>query len=433
MTDSPFRVLLIGRTNVGKTTFFSRMSEMAAVISPEKHTTRDAREAVVRWNKKSFLLIDTGGFDIAHTDPYGKEVSDTIESELTRANIIILMTDMLDPLPHDEERWLKRLSKEATPILIAVNKQDRPAARRDLHERSVKNIPVFALSSTNGGGTGDLLDAIVERMPNNTSIAPTRTIRLGLIGRTNVGKSSLLNVFAGEPKAIVSDAHHTTREPISVVVPFRDVSIEVIDTAGAQKRPKKDVARKAVELTKKTIASCDVIAVVIEYGMNPIPSQDLELASFAIEKRKSLCIIINKWDLARERTHREAQKEIKRVARAFSHFDFAPILVASATKQIHTQDILKKVYAIYHERFVELEAKDMRQIVATLAEHIFHLTQTEVDPPRFHAIATSRMIPRAMTDILEKRIRSTHAFIGTPIIVSLAKRSRRNESRSRAR
>lgn len=429
-----FRVLIIGRTNVGKSTFFSRITEIPAVISNEENTTRDARESLVEWNKGSFMLIDTGGFDIASTDPYEKAVTATIEEELKRTDLVLLMTDMIDPLPVEEQKWIRRLMSHNQKMIVVSNKNDKPNMRRDASGKTYKGIPVFTISSKNGGGVGDLLDAIIEFIPEKKNAEYKQTtFRLGLVGRTNVGKSSLLNVLAGEPKAIVSDAHHTTREPIAVQIPFGDQIIEVIDTAGAQKNPKKDVARKSTQMTKDVIQSCDVVALVLEFGANPIPSQDLELADLIADSRKSLFIIINKWDQAQEQTHVEAQKEIKRIKGVFKSFSFAPVIVTSAIKKIHIKEILQNARAIQKERIHKLDKKTMRAIVATLSEHMSHLTQTEVDPPHFHAIATSRTIPRAMTDILRKKIRAVHAYTGTPIIVSLAKRSRRNETRSRAR
>jgi len=421
-TNGVPRVVLLGRTNVGKSTFFTRMSGQPALTSSTPNTTRDAKEAQVEWQGKTFLLIDTGGFNIERTDPLHIDVTARIGRELKTATHILFMTDNPAFLTDEEKRWVHGLHAH-TPMTIIVNKADKPFMRqRDPHIH-YKGIKVFPVSSTNGGGTGDVLDYLVESFKKNSVELPHIAFRLGLIGRTNVGKSSLVNALANEDRSIVNSHDHTTREPLAVTVFRKGQAIEVIDTAGAQKRPKQQIHIESQEVSLKAIATCDVIALVTEARTFPIPAQDIELAHSALEMGKSLMIIVNKWDTNPDTSSRGEREERKKILRALPQLQFVPIIMASAKTQSHIPRILDTAAKVYLERFVMLAKKDVRSIQQRLSKHVWLVEQLAVDPPRFHAIGTEKSIPRAINDIFHKLIRETYPFLGTPLKLSIAKRN----------
>lgn len=416
------RVVLLGRTNVGKSTFFSRVSGQPALASSTPNTTRDAKEARVEWRGKTFLLIDTGGFNIERTDPLHVDVTARIGRELKRATHILFMTDNHAFLTDEEKKWIHDLYSK-TPITIVVNKADKPFMRRGSSRIHYKGISVFPVSSTNGGGTGDVLDHLVESFGTNETILPTITFRLGLIGRTNVGKSSLVNALAHEDKAIVNAHDHTTREPLAVTVMRNGLAIEVFDTAGAQKKPKQQIHIESQQVSLKAIQTCDVIALVTEARTFPIPAQDVELAHFALSLGKSLIIVVNKWDTNPDTSSRAEREEQKRIHRALPQLQFVPVIMASAKTGNHIPRILDTAAKVYAERFVMLEKKDLRLIQKQLSKHVWLVEQLAVNPPRFHAIGTEKSIPRAINDIFHKTIRKSYPYLGTPLILSIAKRN----------
>jgi len=424
------RIVLLGRTNVGKSTFFTRLSGNGALTSATPHTTRDAKEARVDWRGKSFLLIDTGGFDIDRNDPLHVDVTGRIIRELNRATHILLMTENRNFLTDVEKRWVKEWIRR-TPITIIVNKADKPYMRRTTSRIHFKGIKVFMVSSTNGGGTGDVLDYLVESSTQSGADFPPIEFRLGLIGRTNVGKSSLMNALTHENRAIVNAHDHTTREPLYVTIERKGKSVEVIDTAGAQKRPKKTIYRESQNVSLKAVRECDVIALVTEAGKFPIPAQDVELAHQALELGKSLFIIVNKWDTANNQTQRGEREEKKRIMQALPQLNYVPVIMASAKTGGHIMRILDTALAVYKERFVELDSTTLRGIQKKLSKHVWLVQQLAVNPPRFHAIGTEKSIPRAMNDIFHKTIRAAHLYLGTPLILSIAKRNARHATHHR--
>ncbi|PIS41347.1 MAG: hypothetical protein COT25_03475, partial [Candidatus Kerfeldbacteria bacterium CG08_land_8_20_14_0_20_42_7] len=208
-------------------------------------------------------------------------------------------------------------------------------------------------------------------------------------------------------------------------------SVEVIDTAGAQKRPKKTIYRESQNVSLKAVRECDVIALVTEAGKFPIPAQDVELAHQALELGKSLFIIVNKWDTANNQTQRGEREEKKRIMQALPQLNYVPVIMASAKTGGHIMRILDTALAVYKERFVELDSTTLRGIQKKLSKHVWLVQQLAVNPPRFHAIGTEKSIPRAMNDIFHKTIRAAHLYLGTPLILSIAKRNARHATHHR--
>lgn len=431
--NAPPRVVLLGRTNVGKSTLFERITEEHALISQERNTTRDTKEALVEWHKKIFTLVDTGGFDVHHADPFKDDITKRIGDAIVSADCVILVTDRQDGLEHAEERWLTHFRKKRVPQIIAWNKNDRPIQRANFPFAAYKGIASYPISAYSGGGTGDLLDGIVSVIGKSNAEIEAPLFKLGLIGRTNVGKSALFNSLCGKEKAIVSPKDHTTREPQSALVPYHGSNIEIIDTAGARKKTMKEIDAQSQEFTLETIANSDVLALVLVAGEHPIPRQDLELAEIVLRERKNLIIIINKWDLFEDRSPRGQLIEEKRIKKTFGFAPFVPIMMTSALEKIKITRILDVAKKSYDERFVQMEDDKLKSITQDMSEHISSVKQLAIDPPRFHAMSKSRSVPTAINDVFSKTIRRYHPFIGTPIITSIAKRNKHHAPRSRAR
>lgn len=421
------RVVLVGRTNVGKSTLFKRLTNTEALISASAHTTRDSKEAQTMWNGKDITIIDTGGYDISNKIRFHEHVTNRSLQEIQKADCVVLVTDQQDQLLISEVHFVKELRKKHLPVIIAINKCDRPNERVRLSNKKILGFQTTAVSSVNGGGVGDLLDQIISAVANTKpqESDTEKQITVSLIGRTNVGKSALFNALCHEEKAIVSSKDHTTRESQSIELEHQGIHITLTDTVGKRKKHMNALDRMSQRFTHEAIQEADVCVLVVEAG-GPIANQDLVLAEEVLDKRRSLLIVANKWDILPVRTPISENKERKRIAHAFKSFPFVPICVASATQKLHIKRILDMAIAVAKERSVELTEDQLKNVWRSLREHITSVYQTGVNPPTFVSFSTKKSVPEAINSIIHKKIRDEHPYIGTPLVIAIEKRNRRN-------
>lgn len=435
------KVALIGQTNVGKSSLFNRLiGQQKAIVSPIPGTTRDRNFGVCDWQGFDFTLIDTGGLDIKQASVIERDVVRQAKLAAEKADLILLVLDVtIGLLPQDKELVVK-LRKQKKPFLVIINKCDSPRLRHlAFAEFSGLAKTIWPVSAVNGTGTGDLLDEVVKELSKSPSFKkaaeqdPELLTKVAIMGRPNVGKSTLLNALMGEEFVIVSDIPHTTREPQDTLMTHKDRLILLIDTAGVRKkaRVRKGVEEAAVERGLKALHSADVAVLMLEADQ-PITVQDKHLANEIVEAGASVIIVFNKWDLLSS-DEKIPKKFQQKVEFELPFIKWAPIVFVSAQKKRNVFDILDLALELKETRqkFVEEKAlekflKDTIKLQKPAAAkgpkppRLLGLKQIDTSPPYFELIADYRqLVPRAYLKFIERRLREKFGFKGTPIKIKV--------------
>jgi len=334
-------VAIVGRPNVGKSTVFNRMLEKRmSIVEDTPGVTRDRIYGDCEWLSKTYRLIDTGGIQIEDV-PFQKEINAQVDIAIEEADVIVFITDGKAGLSNDDLYIAKLLRKAKKPIILAVNKIDDISKIDNIYEYYQLGIgDPMAISGVHGIGIGDLLDKVVELMPEKQIEQYEGMIKFAIIGRPNVGKSSLTNAFLKENRVIVSDIEGTTRDAIDTVFKANDKDYVVIDTAGIRKRGKvyESVEKYSVLRAKSAIERSDVSLVVLD-GSTGIIEQDKHVAGLAHEAKKGVIIVYNKWDLV-EKDDKTMVNITKEIRKQFVYLDYAPIAFVSAKQAKRIDTIL---------------------------------------------------------------------------------------------
>ncbi len=435
-------VVLVGRVNVGKSTLFNRLlGEKKALVSPIAGTTRDVNYGVCSWRDRQILLADTGGFIFHPKSEIEKAIFSHAEAAIRKATMILFIVDLHDGLRPDDRdyiRLIRRFTK--VPLLLVGNKADTMRDRIGTHEPEWlalslgTPIPVSAIS---GSGTGDLLDIILPLLPKATppEEEAKKRIKVAIIGRTNVGKSSLVNRVLGEERVIVSAMPHTTREPHDTLIQYQDASILLIDTVGIRRKTRvaSTVERDGVKRSIDNIKKSDVVLFVLESTVTP-SKQEKRLIDICVQAGSSVCIIVNKWDLVAEKQSKTVLAYEDLFRNYFPFLSWAPIVFLSALtgQRIHT--ILDIVITLYEERSKIIPEDKLRDFLykartkqppqwlrGQKKPYINELVQKKANPPTFELLVRERFsIPTAYLRYLENRIREQFGFDGTPIRIYTA-------------
>jgi GTPase len=447
-------VALTGRPNVGKSTLFNRLAgEPLAIVDDTPGTTRDRLFATCTWNGIEFDIIDTGGIDPASKgkDPlsiasadYVEQIRDQAMIAVQEADVVLFLVDASDGVtPADEEvaGMLRRYQKKVNgipypPIYLVVNKADS-TKQRDLvsafYELGLgEPHPISALHGTE---TGDLLDTVVAAFPKLDDEPEDDSIKIAIVGKPNVGKSSLLNRLTGEERAIVSPIAGTTRDAVDTKMMFGDMPITLIDTAGIRKRGKiiPGVEKYSVIRSMRAIERADVVILMID-AIEGISAQDAHIAGFILEAWKSTVVVVNKWD-AIEKDNLTMQTFGDRIRRDLNFMDYVPILFISAKTGQRVDQVLPEAVRVQEERLARIstsmlnkvlqKAQDSHQPVGKTGEGIklFYGTQVRSDPPTFMIYVNNpRLAHFTYMRFLENQIRKEYPFSGTPIHIVLKAR-----------
>jgi GTPase len=467
-------VAIVGRPNVGKSTFFNRMiGERAAIVEDLPGTTRDRIYGDTDWNGREFTLIDTGGLELGTGIPVGqvgldgqpgdimKHVRAQAELAIEEADVIVFMVDARSGITAADEEVAELLRRTEKPVILTVNKADNAARRQDAVEFYTLGLgEPIPISSSQGTGTGDLLDIIVEALPaeeENEAEEEEDVPRIAIVGRPNVGKSSLLNAILGTQRAIVSEVPGTTRDVIDTEVMFNDRKLILIDTAGIRRRGRvgPGVEKYSVLRSTRAIERCDVALLLID-ASEGLAAQDTHIAGEIQDKTKGVVVVVNKWDLAQQqrRAEREGnfpnpEEEIasaehyrKFIAEGLKFIPYAPIIFASAKTGYHVQSILETVLNIADMRYLRVPTARLNEVVQdAIRRHtpgvfknkmlkIYYATQTQVNPPTFVFFVND---PQAMhfsyERYLENRLREAFSFKGTAIRMFFRARTKSEERR----
>lgn len=432
-------IAIVGRPNVGKSTIFNRIiGDRLAIVEDKPGITRDRIYGTGEWNGRAFSIVDTGGIEIDGEDEIMKSVRMQAELAIEEADVIIFMVDAKVGLTHADDEVAQMLLRSRKPIVVAVNKVDNFSRQDDIYEfYSLGFGDPVPISGAHGIGIGDLLDAAVERLPELVEEHYDEdVIRVALIGRPNVGKSSLVNALLGEERVIVSDVAGTTRDAIDTPFERDGQKYVLIDTAGMRKRGKvyESTEKYSVMRALKAIERADVVLVLIN-GEEGIIEQDKHIAGYAHEAGKASIFVVNKWDTV-EKDDKTMQHFEQNIRDHFLFMTYAPVVFLSAKTKSRLHKLLPVVCRVSEQHALRIQTHILNDIISDAIAinppptdkgrrlRINYVTQVAVKPPTIVLFANDPdMMHFSYERYLENKIRAAFDFAGTPIRIFTRKKS----------
>lgn len=430
-------VAIVGRPNVGKSTIFNRLvGERISIVEDIPGVTRDRIYAEAEWLTTHFNLIDTGGIEVGD-EPLLVKMRQQAEVAIDEADVIIFLVNGREGITAADEEVAKLLYKSNKPVVLGVNKVDNPEMRETIYEYYALGFgEPFPISGSHGLGLGDLLDEVVSHFPElDISEKDEDTIYFSVIGRPNVGKSSLVNALLNEERVIVSDMEGTTRDAVDTKLHRDNQDYVIIDTAGMRKRGKvyETTEKYSVLRALKAIDRSDVVLVLID-AETGIREQDKRIAGYAHEAGRAVVIVVNKWDTITSKE--KAMKEFEEQVRAhFQYLDYAPIVFLSAKtkKRLHTllpaiqlasENHTKRVPTnVLNDVVMDALAMNPTPTVKGKRLKVLYATQVNVKPPRIVIFVNEpELVHFSFARFVENRIREAFGFVGTPIKIIARKR-----------
>jgi GTPase len=447
------KVAVVGYPNVGKSSLINRLTGgREAVVHERPGVTRDRKELECEWNGRRFALIDTGGVDIRDDDPLAGSIREQARTAIADADVVVLVVDARAGLRPGDEELADELRRAPLPTIVAANKCDSvgemPLAA-EFHGLGLGE-PV-AVSAAQGLGSGDLLDRIVELLPDGEHEGEPDAIRLAVIGRPNVGKSSLVNRFLGEQRVIVSERAGTTRDAIDTVLAVGDRRLVIVDTAGMRRQSKvDDSVEYYTALRSQRAAERADVALVVCDSTDGITAQDLRIAELAMKAGCATALVLNKWDLqggAEEDSSRlDLDHERARVA---SKLRLRPrVLTASAATGRHVSRVLAEAITLGDRMSGRIPTPELNRFLSEVVQarqppvgtrrgspqhrlKLIYMTQIGVRPPRFAVQVNSRTrVTRDYAYFLENRLRARYSLDGVPLIIDFVERGQRGRARA---
>jgi GTP-binding protein len=445
-------VVLVGRPNVGKSTLFNRIAgTRRAIVSPTAGTTRDLIQQPASWRNASFLLADTAGMFGQSEDPLQALVVEHGKRAFAAADVFVFVVDGREGLVPADLEIASALRPTGRPVVVAINKTDdkrSQAGAFDFYELGFE--PVIEISAEHGQGIGDLLDEVIQRLPERArsedAEAPAREPNIAIIGRPNVGKSSLVNRILREERVLVSDVAGTTRDSVDATFHWHRRQLRIVDTAGIR-RPGRVARGGQVEgisvlLARRAIAAADVVVLVID-ATQGAADQDGAIAGEAERAGRSIILAVNKWDLVKGQGEDFAEKFDDRLRFQLKFLEFAPILHISAHTGERTPKLLEVVDKVLHERTHRVPTPELNRLIKSITEanpppspgrsavRILYAAQVGVSPPTFALftnIATE--LHFSYERFLVNQIRKHFGFLGTPIRLQIRRRERKRGTKS---
>ncbi|MBY0122577.1 ribosome biogenesis GTPase Der [Bacillus sp. S/N-304-OC-R1] len=423
-------IAIVGRPNVGKSTIFNRIvGERISIVEDIPGVTRDRIYSSGDWLNHEFNIIDTGGIDIGD-EPFLEQIRQQAEIAIDEADVIIFLTNGREGVTAADEEVAKILYKAKKPVVLGVNKIDNPEMREQIYDFYALGFgEPFPISGSHGLGLGDLLDEAAKHFPKHgQKDYDEDVIKFSLIGRPNVGKSSLVNAILGEDRVIVSNIAGTTRDAIDSELTYNGEKYVIIDTAGMRKKGKvyETTEKYSVLRALRAIERSDVVLVVID-GEEGIIEQDKRIAGYAHEAGRAVVIVVNKWDAVEkdEKTMKEFEQKIRE---HFLFLDYAPIVFLSAKtkKRIHT--LIPMINTASENHALRVETSVLNDVIMDAVAmnptptdkgkrlRLYYATQVAVKPPTFVVFVNEPdLMHFSYERFLENRIRDAFGFEGTPI------------------
>ncbi len=424
-------IAIVGRPNVGKSTVFNRIiGQRLAIVQDEPGITRDRLYAVSEWLDKQFAVIDTGGIVVDDEDEVLRSVRMQAEIAIEEADVIIFMVDAKAGITTADEEVAQLLYRSKKPIVLAVNKVDNLQRQEDIYEFYRLGIgDPIGISGVHGIGIGDLLVAAFEHFPDDIDeVYGEEVIRFALIGRPNVGKSSLVNAILGEERVIVSPIAGTTRDAIDTPFVRDNQHFVIVDTAGMRKRGKvyEFTEKYSVMRAMKAIERSDVVLVLID-GEEGIIEQDKHIAGYAHEAGRAIVIVVNKWDVV-DKDEKTMQHFSQKIRDHFLFLSYAPIVFVSALTKKRLHKLLPVVIQVAEQHAMRVKTHTLNDVIADAIAmnppptdkgkrmRINYITQVSVKPPTFALFVNDpEMMHFSYERFLENKIRAAFGFEGTPI------------------
>jgi len=451
-------VALVGRPNVGKSTLFNRLiGHRRAIVEDLPGTTRDRLYGETEWNGVVFTVVDTGGLEIVDSSKQRglqdrpvplstasagliEEIRAQAEVAIAEADVIVLLVDTLDGLTPADEDIAQVLRRAARPVMVVANKADNEARRQAAVDFYALGLgEVYPVSALHGTGVGDLLDEIVAALPPAMGEEEEpEAVKIALVGRPNVGKSSLLNRLLGEERAIVSPVPGTTRDSIDTYLTWEGQPLLLIDTAGIRRRGRIDrgIEKYSVLRAVKAISRADVVMLLLD-AQDVVTAQDAHVAGYILDENCSVIVLVNKWDAVEKDTY-TMDAYTQRIRAELKFLDFVPVLFISALTGQRVDKILPLALQVRQERTRRIPTAELNRLVEEIkVRHppphkgvrqlkLLYATQAGVDPPTFvFFVNDARLVHFSYERYIENQIRRQYSYLGTPI--KLVFRSRKEK------
>jgi GTP-binding protein len=429
-------VALVGRPNVGKSALFNRIiGEGSAIVSEEAGTTRDRHFARADWNGRQFWLVDTGGITDDPRIPMDVEIKRQVVEAINEADLLMFVVDAKAGLHPSDSRVLEMLRDARKPWVLIANKVDDPASLDYYEFYQLGAGDPIPVSAQNGKNSGDMLDALVERIPEATEEPPDE-LRVAVIGRPNVGKSSIINRLLGEARLVVADEAGTTRDAIDTPMTYHDREIVFVDTAGLRRQARVDdgIEFYSSLRSRRAIERADICVLVID-AVEGLHNQDLKIAALGWEAGRGLIIVVNKWDLAEKETN-SAHKFVTEAADKAPFFKFVPFIFTSAITGQRVTKILDAILQVDVERnkrittsqvnstLEELVARRQPPQAAGREVKLNYATQVETTPPTIAVFGNNPdLVQEHYVRYLHNGFREAWGFTGSPLRVVMRRKS----------
>lgn len=424
-------VAIVGRPNVGKSTLFNRLVKTRqAIVEETSGVTRDRHYGHSDWCGKTFTIIDTGGYVVGSDDIFEEEIRKQVDLAIDEADVIIFVVDGQEGIHVLDEDVATVLRKTKKNVILAVNKTDIPSKYNDASEFYALGLgEIFPFSAMTGTGTGELLDEVIKHLPNDNTEDYSGLPRFAVVGRPNVGKSSMINAFLGTERYIVTDIAGTTRDSNNTRFNAFGMDFILVDTAGLRKKSKvtENIEFYSVMRSIRAIEECDVAALIID-ATQGFEAQDMNILRLIEKNKKGLVIIVNKWDLIDKdsNTHLSFEKNIREHTAPFTDY---PIIFTSAINRQRTFKVLETLHKVYENRERKIPVRELNDTMLEIINNapqqtasrgryikIKYITQLKSPTPQFIFFCNlPKDIKEPYSRFLENKIRENWNFHGVPI------------------
>ena len=426
-------VAIVGRPNVGKSTLFNIFANSRiSIVEDTPGVTRDRLYADTEWLDNEFMMVDTGGIEIMNTDKIAVSIRQQAQIAIAEADVILFVCDARAGITHEDAEVAKMLRQSKKPIVLAINKADSPKQEMEIFE--FYNLGIgepIPVSAANHLGLGDLLDAVVEKFPETSAYGEDGNedeIKVALIGRPNVGKSSIFNTLVGEERSIVSDVAGTTRDAIDTPVIREGQKFLFIDTAGMRRKARIDepIEKYSIIRSLRAVDRSDVVLMVID-AIDGVTEQDKKIAGYAHEAGKGIVLVVNKWDLY-DKDNTSTLRYTENLRRELVFMQYAPVVFVSAMTKQRIHRLPEVIHYVAEQNAMRISTSVLNQVVEDAIAinppptekgqrlKILYATQVKIKPPTFVIFVNSKKLMHfSYTRYLENKIREAFGFSGTPL------------------
>jgi GTPase len=423
------RVAIVGRPNVGKSTLLNRiLGQRVAIVEEKPGVTRDRTEHRADWLGRTFIVVDTGGWESQATGMSARIVEQA-EAAIATADVVLFVVDVTVGALEDDERYARALRRRGVPVLLVANKAD--SEKQELLAHDLYGLGLgepFPVSARHGRGVGDLLDVVLSHLPDAPTVVveEEKVPRIALIGKPNAGKSSLFNRLLGEERSIVDAVPHTTRDAVDTMIEIDGEPWVFVDTAGMRRKYRhgEDTELYSVDRTRAAIEQADLVLFLLDAG-EPLGEQDQRLAALLRDAGRGIVMVINKWDLVDDDRRHDLERELDRL---LSFAKWAPRVNVSALTGRGVRRLLPALREVWAEYTKRIPTRELNRFLEEVTQRtppptsggritrIRYITQVETAPPKFVAF-TNRRLPPAYTRFLERELRARYGFSGVPLAI----------------